>query len=270
MDLMKKFWIDFRQRFISLLSYQFSKFGSAFALNILHNTNIKTVDNTDVKQLNKEELEVHLTLYDLKRLELYSQNLVDYHLIVDLLPIVARLYFTQRFSSQIHLSHVQNAILLSIGLQHKDIDDITNELGLPSGQVLGLFSRVIKKFANYLKAIEEKSIEKTLTNIKSFDENKLRPISQTLDDELEEAAQVVQRSEKKQFKELSKDLAQYAIKGSEDDWDSALKGSKKTLISIKSLAKRSIGDESGDQKSNEKNHKKLSFSHSLAIIFNRQ
>ncbi|CAG2179783.1 unnamed protein product, partial [Oppiella nova] len=42
----------------------------------------------------------------------------------------------------------------------------------------------------------------------------------------------------KEFKELSKDLSQFAIKGSEDDWDSALKGTAKTLISIKTLAKR--------------------------------
>ena len=232
---LSEFWLDFRRRVISLLSYQFSKFGAAFALNILHNTNVK-IESKQTQELSKEELELHLTLYDLKRLELYSQNLVDYHLIVDLLPTIAKLYFLYKFGPQMHLSHIQNAILLSIGLQHKDIDDISSELGMPSSQVLGLFSRSIKKFSNYLKNIEEKAIEKTLPEIKAIDDNMLRPISQTLDEELSEAAAQVKKAEQKQFKQLSKDLTQYAIKGSEDDWDNALKGSKKTLVSIKRFA----------------------------------
>ena len=232
---LSEFWLDFRRRIVSLLSYQFSKFGAAFALNILHNTNVK-IESKQTQELSKEELELHLTLYDLKRLELYSQNLVDYHLIVDLLPTIAKLYFLYKFGPQMHLSHIQNAILLSIGLQHKDIDDISSELGMPSSQVLGLFSRSIKKFSNYLKNIEEKAIEKTLPEIKAIDDNMLRPISQTLDEELSEAAAQVKKAEQKQFKQLSKDLTQYAIKGSEDDWDNALKGSKKTLVSIKRFA----------------------------------
>jgi N-acetyltransferase 10 len=158
---------------------------------------------------------------------------VDYHLIVDLLPTISKLYFSQKFSPQIHLSHIQNAILLSIGLQHKDVDDICLELGMQSSQVLGLFSRSIKKFATYLRGIKEKAIEETLSNVKSIGENRMRPINQSLDDELEEAAKVIKKAENKEFKQLSKDLSQYAIKGSEDDWDNALKGSQKTLISIK-------------------------------------
>lgn len=47
-----------------------------------------------------------MTNYDMKRLELYSQNMVDYHLIVDLLPTLGRLYFTDRIN--VHLSSVQN------------------------------------------------------------------------------------------------------------------------------------------------------------------
>lgn len=36
--------------------------------------------------LSKADLESVLTTYDMKRLELYSRNMVDYHLITDLLP----------------------------------------------------------------------------------------------------------------------------------------------------------------------------------------
>ena len=36
--------------------------------------------------LTKQDLEAVLTTYDIKRLDLYSRNMVDYHLITDLLP----------------------------------------------------------------------------------------------------------------------------------------------------------------------------------------
>lgn len=56
--------------------------------------------------LNKEEMDVLLTTYDIKRLEMYCNNLVDYHLVVDLLPTLARLYFLNKMGD-VHLSAVQ-------------------------------------------------------------------------------------------------------------------------------------------------------------------
>ena len=57
--------------------------------------------------LSKMELDVYLTKYDLKRLEMYSKNLVDYHLIMDLIPSLARLYFLNHMGDT-HLSAVQS------------------------------------------------------------------------------------------------------------------------------------------------------------------
>lgn len=51
-------------------------------------------------------MEIHFTKYDIKRLELYSQNMVDYHLIVDLLPCIGRLYFLDQLD--VHLSAIQS------------------------------------------------------------------------------------------------------------------------------------------------------------------
>lgn len=45
-------------------------------------------------------------MYDIKRLEMYSCNLVDYHLIIDLIPTLARLYFLKRIRD-IQLSAAQ-------------------------------------------------------------------------------------------------------------------------------------------------------------------
>lgn len=43
--------------------------------------------------LSREELEALFLSYDLKRLEMYSRNMVDYHLIMDLIPAISRMYF---------------------------------------------------------------------------------------------------------------------------------------------------------------------------------
>lgn len=62
--------------------------------------------------------------FDLKRLESYANNMLDYHVILDLLPTLAALYFTQRFPADIKLSGVQSSILLALGLQRKPVEDI--------------------------------------------------------------------------------------------------------------------------------------------------
>lgn len=64
------------------------------------------------------ELAYYLGPHDLKRLSLYSRNLVDYHLITDLLPMLSKLYFLGRMPST-RMSHLQEAILLAMGLQHR-------------------------------------------------------------------------------------------------------------------------------------------------------
>ena len=51
-------------------------------------------------------LDQYLTRYDVKRLELYSQNMVDYHLIMDLVPLIARMYFLDQIN--VHLSAIQS------------------------------------------------------------------------------------------------------------------------------------------------------------------
>jgi N-acetyltransferase 10 len=50
-----------------------------------------------------QELSYLLTPHDLKRLELYARNMVDYHLIADLLPTLSRLYFLGRLPQASYL-----------------------------------------------------------------------------------------------------------------------------------------------------------------------
>jgi N-acetyltransferase 10 len=38
---------------------------------------------------------------------MYAQNLVDYHLVIDLVPEIAKLYFTNKLGDEFNLSLVQ-------------------------------------------------------------------------------------------------------------------------------------------------------------------
>lgn len=68
---------------------------------------------------------MRLTPFDLKRLESYANNMLDYHVILDLMPTVASLYFLKRLgSSDVRLTAVQSSILLALGLQRKSFEDL--------------------------------------------------------------------------------------------------------------------------------------------------
>ena len=60
--------------------------------------------------------------FDLRRLESYSRNLVDYHMILDLIPEIARMTLLGKLP--IRVSYTQAALLVGIGLQHKSVSDL--------------------------------------------------------------------------------------------------------------------------------------------------
>lgn len=63
-------------------------------------------DKLDTTKLSKAKLESLISVFDLKRLESYSKNLVDFHLIMDLLPTIAKIYFQVLPEGTITLSYV--------------------------------------------------------------------------------------------------------------------------------------------------------------------
>lgn len=73
--------------------------------------------------LGPTELTILLTPFDLKRLESYANNMIDYHVILDLIPCIATLYFDKRLGDEVKLSAVQSSILLALGLQRKTIEE---------------------------------------------------------------------------------------------------------------------------------------------------
>uniref|UniRef100_A0A672QL63 RNA cytidine acetyltransferase n=1 Tax=Sinocyclocheilus grahami TaxID=75366 RepID=A0A672QL63_SINGR len=193
------FWKDFRRRFLSLLSFQFSKFSPTLALNISQNKNAKG-DSSGT------ELAATFTPYDLKRLEMYSRNMVDYHLIMDMTPVIARMFFLKQLGD-ITLSVAQCALLLGIGLQHKSIDELEKEIDLPGSQLMGLFNRIIRKVVQFFNTLQENAVE----------------------------------AEMVATKDISMEPTVYMIRGDDEEWDHVLKKAGHTaIVSIKSDKKRKL------------------------------
>ncbi|KAF7663760.1 hypothetical protein LDENG_00202250 [Lucifuga dentata] len=228
------FWKDFRRRFLSLLSYQFSSFQPSLALSILQNKKAKDETST----LSSSELAAQFSPYDLKRLELYSRSMVDYHLIMDLIPTVARMFFLKQLGD-VSLSAAQCALLLGIGLQHKSVEQLEKEIELPSSQLMGLFNRLIRKFVQVFTSIQEKAIEAEMVASKDVT---MEPTVRSLNDDLTEAAKEFEERHKQDVEKVKEmDLEEYKIRGDDDEWDQALKKAGNTaLISIKSDKKRKL------------------------------
>lgn len=90
-------------------------------------------------------------------MEKYIKNLVKYQLIIDLVPLLAKFYYTRKLN--VKLAYTQAAILLAIGLQYKSFDQISAELNIQTNQLLAMFNKMIKKFVNQIRNLYENEIE---------------------------------------------------------------------------------------------------------------
>jgi len=174
------FLADFKKRLITLFSYEFRAFPLKLALSLIDpQINSTTNDNKDdeldaipcetgsnlalleksAKGLTRSTLDVFISQYDYKRLEMYTKNLVKYQMILDLVPTLSKFFFLKKFEN-LKLSYIQAAILLGLGLQFKSFDSIAEELNIQTNQLLAMFNKMIKKFTNAIKQIYEFEIEK--------------------------------------------------------------------------------------------------------------
>lgn len=146
---------DFHRRFMELLSYQFRTFPSVLALSIDESANAgAALDDVEPRPLTKAELDERFTPHDLKRLESYANNMLDYHVILDLIPRIAELYFMGRIKNAVKLSGIQQSILLSVGLQRKDMDAVAEEHGsLQSSQLLAMFIKILRKITTHFSSV---------------------------------------------------------------------------------------------------------------------
>lgn len=244
---------DFHKRFLSLLSYQFGRFPAVQALNMLEGG-----PEAERKPLTRADVDAVLSPFDLKRLDSYANNLLDYHVIVDMLPTIAQFYFSHRADS-VSLSSVQAAILMAIGLQHKDMDAIAKELNLPSSQAMAMFAKIVRKFSTYFRSVLAKDIESLMPAMDDDDVREMngearlgtqfdgeaaeREMVADLDAAGDEAVSELRMKQKELINALN--LDKYAIDenvGDFDDKEAAKAAAKLGVVSVKSKKGKRKGE----------------------------
>ena len=242
------FAVDSQRRIIALLAGPFKDMSVRLAMSLLDdfdsigkksesddaNAAIERRSGAASNKINLSELNYFLTPHDLKRLEQYGRNLCDHHLVTDILPSVARLYFTGRMGPEARLSSLQAALLCGIGLQYKTVDFLTSELALPSNQVLAMFNKGICKISLALNGIVEESERAAMLGgdaMRKAEKKaaKMKNVTQkTLEEDAEEGAQAAMATLKGQSLPSSiaqdDDIMQYAVRGTDDEWAKALEG----------------------------------------------
>ena len=170
---------------MKLLSYDsFKKFDSATALSIIDATSGRTTIESP-QSISGDELNALFTPFDMKRLESYAESMIDYHVVLDLVPTIASLFFSKRLGSECTLSAAQQAILLALGLQRKPVDAIERELGLSAIQTLALFGKILRRITKRLQDIQKAGLGKDLPLERPEPESR-KAVEETVEEELAE------------------------------------------------------------------------------------
>jgi N-acetyltransferase 10 len=250
---------DYRRRLVSLLSYSFNKLETVLAMTLV-DPEKQLTSAQEGESLNplvggddlpltaspssllglsqlppltaQELLTSHFSHHDLQRLELYSRNMVDHHMIIDLLPSLSKFGFLGRLRG-FRLSYLQVAILLATGLQHRNVDEVAVELDLPVNQVLAFFNKTIRKVSSYLKAMVEAHVAASGSSSDAVLQRMERKASSMVS--LKETLKADHKEEESDFKRQqrevimkSKDISRHAITaGIEELGDAMEKAVKK-------------------------------------------
>lgn len=166
---LKAYKKDFKSRFLRLIQNCFRELPSALALSVLDlDFNVDAqkaiADGGDGASANKTDISLgalleFVTRHDIDRLKRYTQNTSEFGLVLDLIPTLAFLYFSNRLGT-VHLSAVQSSILIAVGMQNRTLQDVSNELGVPVTQTMALFNKAMSKIYNgYIQALLQKDVE---------------------------------------------------------------------------------------------------------------
>eukprot|EP00488_Nonionellina_sp_1-RS-2012_P002620 TRINITY_DN5111_c0_g1_i1.p1 TRINITY_DN5111_c0_g1~~TRINITY_DN5111_c0_g1_i1.p1 ORF type:complete len:159 (-),score=35.96 TRINITY_DN5111_c0_g1_i1:399-875(-) len=99
--------------------------------------------------------------WDLKRLETYNKNLIDFNLIKDMIPIFCHLFFNNKFESKLQLNYSQCAVLLGLGFQKKSIEQISMELNIIKQQTISMLNKSVRKIYTFIDKLIKDHIEET-------------------------------------------------------------------------------------------------------------
>jgi N-acetyltransferase 10 len=165
---------DYKNRFMSLLGYEFRKLHILSVMNIL-NFDVSKAPNQKMQAITEE-----ITVNDCLRLESYCNNLVDYHLVIDIIPQLARLYFKGNLP-MLSINHIQQCILLGMGLQYKAIETIARELGIEVNQTLPLLNKILRKINTIVKEAIGSHAEKNTQKLEQKEEAHMDKLFKELD-----------------------------------------------------------------------------------------
>ena len=161
---------------MSLFSMEFKDLRVDLAASLVDLTNsgalTNNLSNSSNTSLSKPELDLFLTKFDLKRLESYNNNKINVNVMLDLVPILARLYFTRKIV--LNLSPSQMLILLGVGLQLKSFEHIRKEFNdskkekisnsnkymenINNDFIMGNFKKIILRMTSKIKEIYKEDI----------------------------------------------------------------------------------------------------------------
>jgi len=200
---------------------------------------------------------------DVHRLEQYGRNLVEYSLVLDIVPALASLFLARRMP-EVRLSSLQCAILVAVGCQHRSFDEVAADFNAPASQLLALFNKAMHKLANHCKTLLERQVEdeeeeQGLSNRKVKSGEVLaggKFVKDSLLTEQNAAGQKVNKKLTEQRKELLASLKQdkFAVAPSGEEFAAALGGATPHPGSV-SVKKRSLGEEEatgGEKKGGKK------------------
>lgn len=192
-DWLPAFTLDFHLRFLSLLSFNFRSFPAVLALSIDESAmapsrqRTSTSTHNTAQSLTKRSLHRSLSPHDLRRLDSYASNMLDYHVILDILPAIASLYFSGPLRQMVSLSGVQRALLLGVGCQRRDVEDVGRELlgtgqsvkitsgagsadsGGGNSQMLGMFVKLCRKISVAFRTVLEEEAGRNVPGIDGED-----------------------------------------------------------------------------------------------------
>jgi len=272
--IVNHFNADFRQRFLRLLQGPFQHHPTRLALSILDPPTEASssmasaagdeADNSlDVPEsqspLTAASLLQFLSRDDAHRLEQYGRNLVDYALVLDIVPALATLFLGRRLPG-LHLSQAQCAMMVAVGCQHRTFDQVAADLKAPASQLLALFNKAMHKLSNYCRDLLVSQIEEEEDQAAASSGGARRPlksgevlaggkfVKDSLKTEQQAGAKKIQTGLDAQRQDLLSSLMkeEYSVAAREEDFSEALRGKTPTgSLSVK--RDRVHGEDAGKQ-----------------------
>lgn len=132
----QQYYKNFKTRFVGQLSYSFRNLNDKLCLILIFN-----------KIIGKFDEKIEFSKQDLDRIDKYCRGTLDILQIIDIIPLIARQYFTENID--VKLNFLQKSILLMIGCQNKSVKEVSKIHKLKEYEVnsvlMKIFNIIYKK-----------------------------------------------------------------------------------------------------------------------------